>query len=130
MSSFHEPGIPKAQKILGYLLSVLVSFMVLVSGLLKFVQNTWAMEPLEKLGLSEHVLPVAVIEVLCIVLYWIPKTSNMGFFLLCSYVGGIIVAELLMGEVPAPGLTIGFMVYLGTLLRKPSLAGLSAAGRV
>ncbi len=129
MSSFHEPGIHKAQKAFGYLLSVLASFMVLVSGLLKFVQNTWAMEPLEKLGLSEHWLPVAVIEVLCVVLYWIPKASNIGFFLLCSYVGGIIVAELLMGEAPVPGLVIGLMVYLGTLLRKPSLAGLSAAGR-
>ena len=99
--------------------------MVFVSGLLKFTQNTWAMEPLEKLGLSEHAILVGVIEILCALLYWIPKTSNIGFFLLCSYVGGIIVGELLMGEVPIPGLAIGVMIYLGTLLRKPSLAGLS-----
>lgn len=126
MSSLHEPGIPTAQKTAGYLLSILASLMVLVSGLLKFVQNTWAMEPLEKLGLGEHALPVAVIEVLCVLLYWIPRTSNIGFFLLCSYVGAIIVAEMLMGEVPIPGLAIGALIYLGTLLRKPSLSGLNA----
>lgn len=97
--------------------------MVLVSGLLKFAQNRWAMEPLEKLGLSEHAILVGVIEIGCVLLYWIPKTSNIGFFLLCSYVGGIIVGELLMDEVPVPGLAIGLMVYLGTLLRKPSLSG-------
>ena len=125
MSTLHDPGISKAQRTSGYLLSVLASFMVFVSGLLKFTQNTWAMEPLEKLGLSEHAILVGVIEILCALLYWIPKTSNIGFFLLCSYVGGIIVGELLMGEVPIPGLAIGVMIYLGTLLRKPSLAGLS-----
>jgi|AntRauTorckE5430_2_1112549.scaffolds.fasta_scaffold21101_1 hypothetical protein len=126
MSTFHERGIGKAQKSIGYLLSVLASIGVLVSGLLKFTQNTWAMEPLEKLELSEHAIVVGVVEVLCVLLYWIPKTSNIGFFLLCSYTGGIIVGELLMDEVPVPGMIIGVMVYLGTLLRKPSLSGLSA----
>jgi hypothetical protein len=124
MSTLHEAGIGKTRKTAGYLLSILSSFMVLVSGLLKFTPNAWAMEPLEKLGLEEHALTVGLIEVVCVVLYWIPKTSNIGFFLLCAYVGGIIVGELLMPEVPLPGLTIGVMVVLGTLLRKPSLSGL------
>ncbi len=122
MPPAHEPHISKAQQIAGYFLSVMASLAVLVSGLLKFVQNPWAMEPLDKLGLSEHGIAVGIIEVLCVVLYWLPKSSNIGFFLLCSYVGGIIVAEILMGEAPVPGLLIGFMVYVGTLLRKPSLA--------
>lgn len=129
MPSAHEPHIPNVQKIAGYALSIMASLAVLVSGLLKFVQDPWAIEPLEKLGLSEYTLFVAIVEVLCVVLYWLPKSSNIGFFLLCSYVGGIIVGELLMGEAPVPGLAIGFMVYVGTLLRKPSLAGLSSPAR-
>jgi hypothetical protein len=127
MSTLHEPGIHKAQRTIGYLLSILASFAVLASGLLKFTQNAWAMEPLEKLGLSEHAMLVGAIEALCALLYWIPKTSNIGFFLLCSYAGGIIVGELLMGEAPVPGVAIGAMIYLGTLLRKPSLSGLNLA---
>lgn len=127
MFSAHEPHISRVQKIAGYSLSILASLAVLVSGLLKFVQNPWSMEPLNKLGLSEHGIAVAIIEVLCVVLYWFPRSSNIGFFLLCSYVGGIMVAEILMGEAPVPGLVIACMVYVGTLLRKPSLAGWSHA---
>ncbi|MFT5990930.1 MAG: hypothetical protein ACI9K9_002394 [Neolewinella sp.] len=52
-----------------------------------------------------------------------PKTCNIGFFLFCSYCGGIIVGELILGDVPLPGLATGAMVYIGTLLRKPSLLG-------
>lgn len=129
MPPAHEPHISKAQKIVGYSLSILASSMVLVSGLLKLIQDPWAMEPLEKLGLSEHSTAVAIIEVLCVVFYWFPRSSNIGFFLLCSYVGGIIVGEILMGEAPVPGLLIGLMVYVGTLLRKPSLAAWSNADR-
>lgn len=129
MASAHEPHIQKVQKITGYTLSLMASLAVLLSGLLKFVQDPWAIEPLEKLGLVEYTTAVGFVEVLCVVLYWLPKSSNIGFFLLCSYVGGIIVGELLMGEAPVPGLAIGFMVYVGTLLRKPSLAGLSNADR-
>lgn len=124
MSTLHEPGIGKVQRTIGYLLSVLASLMVFISGLLKFTHNAWAMEPLEKLGLSEHAITVGMVELLCVLLYWIPKTSNIGFFIFCSYVGGIIVGELLMGEAPVPGIVIGLMVYLGTLLRKPSLTDL------
>lgn len=66
---------------------------------------------------------IGLIEIVCVVLYWIPRTSNVGFFLFCSYAGGIIVGELILGDVPLPGLAIGGMIYLGTLLRKPSLLG-------
>jgi len=124
MFTLHEPGLGKIQRSTGYLMSLLASFVVLVSGLLKFVGNPWAMEPLEKLELAEHAVAVGAIELLCVLLYWIPRTSNIGFFLLCSYAGGIIVGEILMGEAPVPGVVIGLMLFLGTLLRKPSLSGL------
>lgn len=73
--------------------------------------------------MAEYAALIGVVEVACVVLYWIPKTSNLGFFLFCSYIGGIICGELLLGEAPLPGLTIGAMIYVGTLLRKPSLLG-------
>jgi hypothetical protein len=126
MSSLHESNIGKGQRMIGYFLSVLVSLGVLVSGVLKFTPNAWAVEPLEKLGLAEHAVPVGVVELLVVLLYWIPKTSNIGFFLFCVYVGGILMAEIMMGEVPVPALSIGVMVLLGTLLRKPSLVGWEA----
>ena len=67
---------------------------------------------------------IGAIELICLILYWIQKTSNLGFFLLCSYVGGIIVAEMVAGGPPIPGVPVAVLLYVGTFLRKPSLLGL------
>lgn len=93
------------------------------SGFTKFFPNTEIHALLEKLGMAEHAVMIGLIEIIVVLLYLIPKTSNIGFFLFCSYIGGIIVGELILGDVPLPGLTIGAMIYVGTLLLRPSLLG-------
>ena len=93
------------------------------SGFIKFFPDTEIHLLLEKLNLAEHAVVIGLIEIGVVILYWIPKTCNIGFFLFCSYCGGIIVGELILGDVPLPGLATGAMVYIGTLLRKPSLLG-------
>jgi hypothetical protein len=123
MSELHEAGISKSQRIAGYILSLLPSLAVLGSGFIKFFPNTEIHLLLEQLGMADHAVLIGLIEIGCVLLYWIPRTSNVGFFLFCSYIGGIIVGELVIGDFPAPGLTIGAMIYVGTLLRKPSLLG-------
>lgn len=123
MSRLHEAEINKSRRSIGYLLSLLPSLAVLGSGFTKFFPNTEIHLLLERLGVAEHAVMIGLIEIACVALYWIPRTSNVGFFLFCSYVGGIIVGELILGDFPLPGLVIGAMIYLGTLLRKPSLLG-------
>jgi len=123
MPELHETGLSRPRLALGYALSILPSIAVLVSGVFKFIGRIEVLDPLERLGLADLAPIVGAVEVACVVLYWIPRTANLGFFLFCSYVGGIIVGELVLGEPPLPGLAIGTMVYLGTLLRKPSLLG-------
>ncbi len=68
---------------------------------------------------------LAIISLTSIVVYLIPKTSNIGFFMLCSYFGGVIVGELAMGEFPLIGILLSVSLYVGTMLRKPSLSGLN-----
>jgi len=123
MNSFHETGISKSSRITGYVLTLLASLGVLGSGLIKFFPNEEINQVLGRLGLEEYSIAIGLMEVLVVVLYWIPKTVNIGFFLFCSYLGGIIVAEILLGDIPIPGLMLGAMVYIGTFLRKPSLLG-------
>jgi len=117
----HETTISKPSRITGYVLTILASLGVLGSGFIKFFPNEEINQVLGRLGLEEHSIIIGLIEVLVVVIYWIPKTVNIGFFLFCSYLGGIIVAEILLGDIPIPGLTLGAMVYIGTFLRKPSL---------
>jgi hypothetical protein len=124
MSTLHETGISKSRRLIGYLLSILPSLAVLGSGIAKFTSDAEIHALLERLGVAEHAVLIGLVEIGCVLLYWIPKTSNIGFFLFCSYAGGIIVGELILGDVPLPGLAIGGMIYVGTFLRKPSLSGL------
>jgi hypothetical protein len=123
MSTLHETGISNSRRTIGYLLSILASLAVFGSGVTKFFANNEIHLLLERLGMAEHALLIGLIEIGVVILYWIPKISNIGFFLFCSYAGGIIVGELILGDVPLPGLAIGGMIYVGTLLRKPSLVG-------
>lgn len=124
----HENGISKPRRIIGYLLSYLPALGVLGSGFTKFFPDNEIHVLLEKLGMAEHAVLIGLIEIGVVLLYLIPKTSNIGFFLFCSYIGAILVGELVIGDVPIPAITIGVMIYVGTLLRKPSLLGWGDGG--
>ena len=81
-------------------------------------------ENMAKVNMASSTPYIGILEISCVLLFWIPKTSNLGFFLLCSYVGGIIVAETTMGGAPFLGLITATLIYVGTFLRKPQLTGL------
>ena len=74
---------------------------------------------------GDKMLFIGVLEIILLVLYWTPKTMNIGFFLLASFGGGIIVAEIVTGEMPIAGIMVSTLFYVGTMLRKPSISGLN-----
>lgn len=122
MTQLHEPQISKTRKITGYILSLLPSGMLLMTGVMKIYETEEMKINMGKIpNIGDLVFYIGVIELLCLVLYWIPKTCNLGFFLLCSYSGGIIIAEIVSGQLPIMGIVISMMLYIGTFLRKPSL---------
>ena len=123
MVALHDPGIGRRRLYLGYALSLLASLGVLGSGVTKFFPAGDIHLLLDQLGVEDHAITIGLVEIAIPVLYWIPRTCNSGFFLFCSYIGGIMAAELILGDVPLPALAIGAMIYTGTLLRKPSLLG-------
>ncbi len=116
--------IPSWRYYLGWAMSVFVSLGIASSGMGKLMQAKPLVESLSKINLQEHIVTLGIIEILCVIIYLIPKTSNIGFFLLCSYIGGIIVSEWAMGFPPTIGITLAIILYVGTMLRKPELSGL------
>lgn len=78
---------------------------------------------IDKLPYISSLPLLGLISLICVILYLIPKTSNVGFFLMCSYFGGVIVGELAMGEIPLVGIVLSICLYIGTMLRKPELSG-------
>jgi hypothetical protein len=130
MAKFHEDKISKAQKIAGYVLSILFSIQILMAGMLKVIQEPGIVERMSNIpNWGDKLLFIGLLELVLLVLYWIPKTQKLGFYLLCAFVGGIIVAEVAagthveQGAPPAPlvGIVTAILLYAGTILRKPSL---------
>jgi len=126
VNTLHETQISNTRRIAGYALSIIPSLMILMAGIMKVIGNEGMLENMNKItNWGDKILLVGLIELGALALYWLPKTMNIGFFLLASFGGGIIVAEVVAGDIPIPGIIVSTLLYAGTFLRKPSLSGLS-----
>lgn len=124
MTSLHETQISKARKIAGYTISILASFMLFMSGIMKIIGNEEMQINMAKItNFGDKLMVIGILEIVILILYWIPRTMNIGFFLLASFGGGIIVAEIVTGEMPIAGILVTTLFYVGTILRKPALSG-------
>ena len=80
---------------------------------------------LTRAGIPENaVLPIAVVELICLALYLIPQTMVLGAVLLTGYFGGAIVVHIISEESVLPLLMIGFWVWGGIYFRVPALQAL------
>jgi DoxX-like protein len=69
--------------------------------------------------------PIGIVEIVCLVLYVIPRTSVLGAILLTGYLGGAVATNVrmglpLFGFVLAP-VYIGIVLWLGLWLRDAAL---------
>lgn len=125
MTKLFDPAISKTRKISGLVLSILPSIMLAFSGIMKIIGSEKMNENMAETNLVEFLPYIGAVEILCVIIFWTPKLSNLGFFLICSYCGGIITAEMTAGRGPWLGIIIATLFYVGTFLRKPQLTGLN-----
>ena len=109
----------------GRVTSVLVALVFLMSAFLKLKGGAEVMQGMAHLGLPESlIMPLAILEVSCAVIYLIPATSVLGAILLTGYMGGAICTHLRVGDPFFIQITLGVFVWLGLFLRERRLAGL------
>lgn len=130
MAKYHEENISKARKITGYVISILFSFQILMAGILKVIGEAGIVERMNNIpNWGDKLMFIGLLELVILALYWIPKTQKLGFYLLCAFMGGVIVAEIAAGthvEQGAPpagvvGVVTAVLLYAGTFLRQPSM---------
>jgi len=114
-------AVSKTRNIIGWIMSAAPVLAMTGGGVKKLMGNA---ELAAKLPYISSLPMLGVLSLSCVILYLIPKTSNIGFFLMCSYLGGAIVGELAMGEFPLVGIVLSVFLYVGTMLKKPELSGL------
>src|SRR6267154_5632046 len=108
----------KAKKIISLVLMVLPALLMIFSALLKFAAAPQIVEGLTKVGfLPNFPLPaLALIEFTSVALFLIPKTWRIGFFLICGYLGGAGVVEII-GHQPPTAFVLHTLIWIGAFLK-------------
>ena len=111
----------KTQRIVGWVLTALVGlFMIVASGVPKFIEFPGKAEMMAKLGLPLELLPtLGVLEIAVTLIYLIPRTSFLGAILMTGYLGGAIITHLRVGDPWFFPVIVGVLAWLGLSLRQP-----------
>ncbi len=106
----------------GRVISVLVSLLFAMSAFMKLKGGAEVMQGMAHLGLPESlIIPLAIVEISCVVIYVIPATSVLGAILLTGYIGGAICTHLRVGDPFFMQIAIGIFIWLGLYLRENRL---------
>ena len=106
-------------------ISVLVSLVFLMSAFMKLKGGPEVTQGMAHLGLPESlIIPLAIVEISCVVIYLIPATSILGAILLTGYIGGAICTHLRVGDPFFMQIALGIFVWLGLYLRENRLRAL------
>ena len=109
----------------GRVLTALPGLGLIASASMKLSQNPEFMKSWEGFGFSPgSAITIGVTELLCAILYLIPKTSVLGVVLITGYLGGAIATHVRAGESIAAPLILALIAWGGIYLREPRLRAL------
>lgn len=100
-------------------MSAIPVLLTLLGAVMKVLRVTPAMEGMARAGFSERfVVPIGILELVCLVVYVIPRTSLLGAILLTGLLGGATVTTLRIGDSTFPmPVILGMMAWGGLYVR-------------
>ncbi|MEO8910139.1 MAG: DoxX family protein [Gemmatimonadaceae bacterium] len=99
----------------GRVVSALPVLFLLFDGVIHILKISPVVEGFAKVGFPLGAsVPLGIIEIICIILYVIPRTSGLGAVLLTGYLGGAVATNVRI-EAPLFGYIL-FPVYVGVLV--------------
>lgn len=106
----------------GRVISVLASLVFVMSAFMKLKGGPEMKQMFDHLGLPESMaIPLAILEISCVVIYAIPATSVLGAILLDGYMGGAICTHWRVGDPVVIPVALGILIWLGLYLREDRL---------
>lgn len=120
----------KAMTWTGYVLTALVALFIAIASITpKFFLPEVALEPMRQIGWPEqHLLLIAGIELVCLVLYLVPRTEVLGAVLTTGLLGGALASQIRVGNPilshMLPSLCLGLFLWGGLWLRDARLRAL------
>ena len=109
----------------GRVISWLLALVFGMSAFMKLKGGSELTQGMAHLGLPESLtVPLALLEIACVLVYLIPATSVLGAILLTGYMGGAICTHLRVGDPFVIQIAVGALVWLALYLRDPRLRAL------
>lgn len=113
----------------GRVLSTLVALFLCFDAIYKFTKAAPVVEAFSHLGLPLGLAnPIAIVLLVCVLLYAIPRTAILGAILLTGYLGGAVLTHLRVGDPLASHalfpVYFGILLWFGLYLREPRLRAL------
>jgi hypothetical protein len=116
---------PKWKIWTGRVLSGLPLLAFLPSAAMKLMASPEFLEQWSKAYPASTARPIGAVELLCFVIYLIPRTRVLGAILLTGYLGGAVSTHVRAGEVAfIVPIIVGIMVWGGIFLRDSRLQAL------
>jgi hypothetical protein len=98
----------------GRIISALAILFLILDSVIKVLKLAPAVESTTQLGYPESlVITIGIIELVCLAIYVIPRTSIFGAILMTGYLGGAIATNLRAGT---PLFNVIFPIIIGALL--------------
>jgi DoxX-like protein len=109
----------------GRVISVLATPLFLFSAYIKLKGGPELAQGFAHLGLPDSMaVPLGILEISCVAIYLIPRTSVLGAILLSGYLGGAICTHWRVGDPFYVHVVLGLCVWLGLYLREDRLKAL------
>ncbi len=103
---------------LGRFISAIPVVMMGMSGIMKLSHNPKMVEMWSQFGYSEGlIMPIAIVEILCVSFYVIPQTAVLGAILIGGFMGGAVATHLRIGQPIVVPVVIGICAWAGLYLR-------------
>lgn len=121
-------AVPVSKKSLwaGRVISALPVLLLLFSGVVKLIKPAPVVQGFARYGYPESlILVIGILEILCCIVYAIPRTSMLGAILLTGFLGGATASNARIGD-PSFFITVtlGVLVWAGLYLRDDRLRAL------
>jgi hypothetical protein len=107
---------------IGWVLTVLPCLLFALSAFFKLNPNAEVTKGFSHLGIpASMMMPLAILEITCMVIYLIPPTAVLGAILLTGYLGGAICTHWRVGDPFYAQFGMGVVLWLGIYLREDRL---------
>jgi DoxX-like protein len=111
----------------GRIAGALPALAMILSGAMKLSHSPKVVDMfVHKFGYSEgSLLGIGILELTCVLVYLVPRTTFLGSVLMTAYLGGAVATHVRVSDAFVIPVVLGVLVWVGLYLREPRLRALA-----